>query len=478
MGSLSGSTVVNTSAVNLSSPAQTDWIQFPQSATSPNRKSGGGSTISLPTAIGTGVTLGGYGPDARSVTWTDGTPTTSATSGDGIFTPASGSAVVGNGLQFTVPADTTTRTVVIAWGMYGGDTGANTAAAKLVATLSDGSATAVTHTPTGVAAGVSTDYLTTLTYGANSASQTLNLAVTLTTVNAGAGNFCNVTVQAAKVLASASNSALASGTLGGLNSSTTAASSRSALASGTLGAFASSATAVIAAAAVSMSSLGGLSSQGVASQSRIGSAASVMGALSSSGTGVQSRTSTANSALGAFSSSVIASNTSNTTAVAASVLGALSSSGQAAQASSAAASPALGALASGITGTQHRSAAANSSLSLLAAGSATQNLAANVGSTLGALSSSASVIAVPNNWAIASGALGALQSAGSLACLQSAYISAGLGALSSSVEARSIPPIILDADIFHVSAENRLFTVAGETRTYVVLPETRVFKVG
>jgi hypothetical protein len=105
-------------------------------------------------------------------------------------------------------------------------------------------------------------------------------------------------------------------------------------------------------------------------------------------------------------------------------------------------------------------------------------LAANVGSTLGALSSSASVIAVPNNWAIASGALGGLQSAGSLACLQSAYISTGLGALSSSVEARSIPPIVLDADIYHVYAENRLFTVAGETRTYVVLPETRVFKVG
>jgi hypothetical protein len=202
MGSLAGSTVTSAAAVNLASPVQTDWIQFATNLT-PNRKSGGGSTISAPTTIGSGVAISGYSPDARSITWTGGTPVASATSGDGIFVPASGSANVGDGLQFTLPADPTQRTVVVAWGMYAGDTGANIAAAKLVATLSDGSAASVTHTPTGVAAGVSADYLTTITYSANSAGQTLNIALSLTTVNAGAGNYCNITLQAAKYVVAA-----------------------------------------------------------------------------------------------------------------------------------------------------------------------------------------------------------------------------------------------------------------------------------
>lgn len=113
MGTLTGSNTVlaGSETFNLSSPAQTDWIQFPQSATSVNRKSGGGSMIGLPTTIGSGVTFTGY-TDGPKMTWTDGTPTASATAlAGGIY--ADNTTATGQGIQIVLPADTTSRTLTI-----------------------------------------------------------------------------------------------------------------------------------------------------------------------------------------------------------------------------------------------------------------------------------------------------------------------------------------------------------------------------
>ena len=195
MASLSGSTTVlsGTETLNLSSPVQTDWIEFPQSATVPNRRSGGGSTIGLPTLLGSGVSWGGFAFGLK-YTWTDGTPTASKTAAaEGIYVSPT-TAAVGQGFQFTLPADTSERTVTIYWG-------ANSCAARLVATLSDGSASAVTHTPTATGSGASGYYSTTLTYSAASAGQTLTIACTVLTLQSGG----NVWLGAAKYLTSVSS---------------------------------------------------------------------------------------------------------------------------------------------------------------------------------------------------------------------------------------------------------------------------------
>lgn len=190
MASLTGSSAVSYSTLNLSSPVQTDWIQYPGSTT-PNRKAGAGSTIGAVTPT-SGATLDAYLGSSTAVTWTDGSPNASSTtttqvgvidSPKGIATPAAG-----QGYTFTVPADTNTRTLKIVWGAYSN-------APKLTATLSDGSAAPFTVTPAGPGSGSSENYLTTITYSAASSNQTLTIAVGIVTPATGA--YANVTFQAA-----------------------------------------------------------------------------------------------------------------------------------------------------------------------------------------------------------------------------------------------------------------------------------------
>lgn len=190
MASLTGSSAVSYSTLNLSSPVQTDWIQYPGSTT-PNRKAGAGSTIGAVTPT-SGATLDAYLGSSTAVTWTDGSPNASSTtstqvgvidSPKGIATPAAG-----QGYTFTVPADTNTRTLQIVWGAYSN-------APKLTATLSDGSAAPFTVTPAGPGSGSSENYLTTITYSAASSNQTLTIAVGVVTPATGA--YANVTFQAA-----------------------------------------------------------------------------------------------------------------------------------------------------------------------------------------------------------------------------------------------------------------------------------------
>jgi hypothetical protein len=123
-GLLTGSGVASIAAVNLTAIGTSDWAKWPNYI----RKASGGAQISALTQIGTATPLT-YTNDQRPISWSDGTPTATGTN------DLSGIQVVGvgNGFQFTAPADTTTRTLYVYAGGWG-------SGGRLVAHLSDGSA--------------------------------------------------------------------------------------------------------------------------------------------------------------------------------------------------------------------------------------------------------------------------------------------------------------------------------------------------
>jgi hypothetical protein len=297
MGSLSGSNSVNSagSVFNLTTPAQTDWIVYPQ-VTTPTRKSGAGSTIGAATTIGA-VTFATFNYGNSAFTWTGGTPTASGTAVlGGIYTNPTSASAVGQGIQFTLPADTTSRTVVIYWG-------ANSCAPQLVATLSDGSATALTLTPTATGANIDVYYSATITYAANSAGQTLTIAATVKTLQSGG----NIFIGAAKYLASASSatgsaaSTQAANTTngaGGVSVSGSAASSQSNATSAAGGVLVSSAAAS-AQAANNASASGSVSASGAAASTQAQNTTSVAGGALVSGSAASTQAANTSSAAGA-----------------------------------------------------------------------------------------------------------------------------------------------------------------------------------
>jgi hypothetical protein len=188
---LLASTVTNLATIELSVPDVTDWIEFPQSWTAVNRKSGGGSLCNLPSTLG-GFGQHGYGGDAYGINWSGGTPTaTGSAVTDGIYASAPVAAAVGDGIQFTCVADTVPRIAVIHWGAF------NTSC-QVVISMSDGSAGSITHTPAATPGG-SLDYTTTVLYQANSSGQTVNFNMTVTAANLVAGS--NITLRAATIIA-------------------------------------------------------------------------------------------------------------------------------------------------------------------------------------------------------------------------------------------------------------------------------------
>ncbi len=157
-GSLTGGVVGgSTSTYNLTSLGTTDWAHW--NGTYVHKSSGGGK-ISDVTRVGAG-NYGTFSETQRNVSWSDGTPT--ASNGDDqtyIWCNNKQNA----GWTFTVPADTTTRTLNV---LYGGAAGA---VVQITAHLSDSSATDWTNTQT-ITSG--TPLVGTFTYHAASASQTL-----------------------------------------------------------------------------------------------------------------------------------------------------------------------------------------------------------------------------------------------------------------------------------------------------------------
>ena len=162
-GILSGSlTSASSGTIDLTSIGSSDWVQWPTGA----RKATGNGKISNYALVGAS-SAGTYGSDRRAMRWTDGSPIASGSSNEG--TAAGGG--IGKGFQLTVPADTTTRTLVI----Y---VGTANSTGKLTATLSDRSA------PDYVNVGStritkSWDGYYTLTYRAASAGQSLTVLWTV-----------------------------------------------------------------------------------------------------------------------------------------------------------------------------------------------------------------------------------------------------------------------------------------------------------
>ena len=177
-GSLTGALATPTGVQTLSTSGTTDWAHWGLTTpTSFDHKSGVTQQISNYSIVGGAA--GWYGDNPIGFTWTGGTPTATTTnSTTGVWI-----AGLNNGLYFTVPADTTSRTLQVYVGVW-------QAGGKLVAHLSDGSS--ADYVSTGVLNnGGKALGLYTLTYSAASSGQTLSVTYTM---NSGAGN---VTLQAA-----------------------------------------------------------------------------------------------------------------------------------------------------------------------------------------------------------------------------------------------------------------------------------------
>jgi len=178
-GTLTGALTTPSGIQNLTTLGTADWVHWGLTdAASVNRKSGVTPQISNFSAVGSANTIR-YTDNPVGFSWSDGTPTASATSTTtGVYR-----AGVNNGFSFTVPADTTARTLVVYVGLFGTQ-------AKLKAHLSDSSAldyVDTSMTSSGALAGMYT-----LQYQAGSAGQTLTITVTQATATSG-----NVTLQGA-----------------------------------------------------------------------------------------------------------------------------------------------------------------------------------------------------------------------------------------------------------------------------------------
>jgi hypothetical protein len=162
-GSLTGSATTSSAAVNLTTEGTTDWIHWGDTAV--NRKSGVTPQLSNYTVVGASPVIQ-YSNDPRPESWTDGTPTVSATNDfNGAFT-----YTVGRGFSLTAPADTTSRKLILHVGGWN-------SAGKLTAHLSDGSAVDYTNTTTGSTGQYDGNY--TLIYNAANSGQTLTVTWTI-----------------------------------------------------------------------------------------------------------------------------------------------------------------------------------------------------------------------------------------------------------------------------------------------------------
>jgi len=149
--------------VDLTSEGALDWAHWGlNDPTSFDHKSAGGSQISAAASINS-TAVQQLADNPTGFIWSDGTPDGSASgTTTGIYV-----AGQGNGLRFTAPAGTTTRTLKVYVGLY-------KAQGRLQATLSDGSAPAFDDASLDDKTGTSNGVYT-LTYRAASPGQTLTV---------------------------------------------------------------------------------------------------------------------------------------------------------------------------------------------------------------------------------------------------------------------------------------------------------------
>lgn len=205
-GTLTGtfSSIATGSNVNLTTTGKLDWVHWGlYTENSIDRKASVTPQISNFTLLGDNSTYTlaayQYADNSNSYSWYDGTPQVTVTNTTtGVW--AYDYIPIGSGFQFTVPADTTQKTLFVYVGAFAAE-------GKLTASLSDNSAPAFTSSlnatvnnfsngPSGVFA---------ITFAANSSNQTLTVTWTLTRVNGNPTGAPNVTLQAAALTAPNAN---------------------------------------------------------------------------------------------------------------------------------------------------------------------------------------------------------------------------------------------------------------------------------
>ena len=189
-GSLSGSNAVPPATLDLTAEGTADWAHWGLvSSNSFDHKSGVTQKISDFTVLGTQA-VQQYADNFTAYTWTDGTPTPSATnSTTGVFISG-----ITNGFQIQAPADTTPRRLKVYVGLYG-------AQGNFQAFLGDFSAPAYTDTSLNDVYGNSYAVYT-LDYAAASTGQ--NLIVQYRSLTLYDQDFGNVTLQAATLVGNSS----------------------------------------------------------------------------------------------------------------------------------------------------------------------------------------------------------------------------------------------------------------------------------
>ncbi|MEO8368200.1 MAG: M23 family metallopeptidase, partial [Candidatus Solibacter sp.] len=179
-GTLNGAMATPAATVQLTTEGTLDWAHWGLATATDFNHKAVTQQISNITMVGP-TAAARYANNSTGYTWTDGTPTVSATNTTtGLYVPGQG-----KGFQITVPADTTPRTLKVylgAWRTQG----------QLVAHLSDASAADYADTSLNNSAGVTTVGVYTLTYAAASAGQTLTVTYIQNTATNG-----NVAIQAA-----------------------------------------------------------------------------------------------------------------------------------------------------------------------------------------------------------------------------------------------------------------------------------------
>ena len=175
-GTLTGSRAAWTTTTNLTAAGTLDWAHWGNAGSlSMNHKNGVAQQISSYTALGTvAPAVNNYfhgNASVAAVSWSDGTPTASVAGTSGMAWIDTRN-VSGDGFQLTAPADTSNRTLKL----YAGNWCQRT---KVQASLSDGSAPALTDTSWDVTTPVWQTSVYTLSYAAASSGQSLTVKVTI-----------------------------------------------------------------------------------------------------------------------------------------------------------------------------------------------------------------------------------------------------------------------------------------------------------
>jgi len=185
------------SNVNLSAIGKLDWVHWGlYTDTSLNRKGSVSPQISSFTLVGDSnsfLAAYQYADNFNGYSWYDGAPVASVTNTTTGVWAYSFPVAIGAGFQITVPADTTERTLQVFVGAF-------SAAGRLEAVLSDGSAPSFTSSPVATVNNLNNgpSGVFALDYAAGSAGQTLTVTWTLATARGAGGN---VSLQAAALTA-------------------------------------------------------------------------------------------------------------------------------------------------------------------------------------------------------------------------------------------------------------------------------------